>query len=262
MGYEKERYRLGITGFYAKDDMNSIATVPDAKGITPKENVILSFEGGYKVLENLEIRAEYAASGLIKDTRADILNGTNGNIVGLLLKNRASSEYFNAIRAGIDYSFKKSTLGVGYERVDPDYETLGAYFFNNDLESITLNSSTTLFDNKVSFDFNIGYQRDDLKNQKQQASNRTVGALNVGYKPSEVLMITASYSNFRTFTNARVNQFEGINDDNLLDEADELLDYKQLSQNANININYVLSQERKATTKFKCKLCFGRCLQC
>ncbi|RIV68906.1 hypothetical protein [Flagellimonas aequoris] len=245
VGYEKERYILGMTGFYAKDEINSILAVPDDKGITPKENMVLSFEGCYKILENLKVGAEYASTGITQDLRADVLDNGRGNITGLFLKNRASTEYFTAIRTGLDYIFNKSSIGLAYERIDPGYETLGAYYFNSDFENITLNSSTILFNNKVHLSFNIGYQRDDLEKQKQQAIKRTVGAVNIAYNASERLVLSGSYSNFSTFTNAKVNQFDVINDDDLLDNPDEQLDYKQLSQNANININYILSQKQR-----------------
>ncbi|WP_136466039.1 hypothetical protein [Flagellimonas onchidii] len=240
MKYEKERYSLGIIGFYAKDRINSITNIPDDKGVAPKENMVLGFEGSYKVQENLKINAVYALSGVTQDSRADPLDANNGKPVGLFLKNRASTEYYEAGKLGIDYSFGKSTLGVAYERIDPGYETLGAYFFNNDFENITLNCNTILLNNKLSLALNVGYQQDDLKNQKQQATNRTVGAINATYSASEVLTITTSYSNFSTYTNSKVNQFEVINDDNLLD--DNNFDYRQLSQNANVNINYVFSK--------------------
>lgn len=241
--YGQERYSAGVIAFYAKDNINSIAPVPDEQEITPKENLVLSLEGSYKIFENLQANAAYATSGMTKDLRAEVLDSGQSNLAGLFLKNRTSTEYFNAFRAGLDYSLDKSTLGVSYERIAPGYETLGAYFFNNDFENITLNTSTVLFENKLNLTFNIGYQRDDLKNQKERSMNRAVGALNATFNASEVLTITGSYSNFTTFTNAKVNQFEVINDDNLLDDAYDVLDYKQLSQNANININYILSKK-------------------
>ncbi len=243
VGYEQEKYSAGVIAFYAKDDINSIATVPDEQDVTPKENMVLSLEGSYKILENLQVNAAYAISGMTQDLRADELPDNQGNLAGLFLKDRISTEYFDAIRAGFDYSFDKSTLGLTYERIAPGYETLGAYFFNNDFENITLNTGTVLFDNKLNLAFNIGYQRDDLKNQKERSMNRTVGSLNATYNASEVLTITGSYSNFTTFTNAKVDQFEVINDDNLLDDVYDALNYKQLSQNANININYILSKK-------------------
>lgn len=110
-------------------------------------------------------------------------------------------------------------------------------------ENITINTSTTIFQDKLNLSFNIGYQRDDLENQKEQATSRTVGSVNATYKASEKLTITSAYSNFSTFTNAKVNQFDAINDDNLLDNISDELDYKQLSQNANVSINYIISKK-------------------
>jgi len=242
VGYEQEKYSAGVIAFHAKDDINSIAPVPDEQEIAPKENLVLSLEGSYKLLDNLQINAAYATSGMTQDLRADELTDGQGNPAGIFLNDRMSTEYFDAFRAGLDYSFNKSTLGVAYERIAPGYETLGAYFFNNDFENITLNTGTVLFNNKLNLAFNVGYQRDDLKNQKERAMSRTVGSLNATYNASEVLTLTGSYSNFTTFTNAKVNQFEVINDDNVLDDQYDVLDYKQLSQNANININYILSK--------------------
>ncbi len=242
LGYEKEKYYVGVIGFYAKDNINSISVVPDDKGVTPKENLVVSFEGSYKILANLEVNAEYASTAITQDLRSAPTADNGQGIAGLLFGNRGSTEYYTALRAGFNYSFGKSSVGVGYERIDPGYETLGAYFFNNDFENITLNSNTTLFEDKLNLSFNIGYQRDDLEDQKEQATNRTVGSFNATYNASEKLTITAMYSNFSTFTNARVNQFDNINDDNLLDNADEQFDYKQLSQNANVNVNYVIAK--------------------
>ncbi|MDF0716479.1 hypothetical protein PY092_09990 [Muricauda sp. 334s03] len=242
VGYEQEKYTVGVIAFYAKDDMNSIGVAPDEQGVTPKENMVLSLEGAYKILENLQVNAAYATSGMTQDLRANELTDGQGNLAGLFLNDRISTEYFDAFRAGLDYSFDKSTLGLAYERIAPGYETLGAYFFNNDFENITLNTGTVLFENKLNLAFNVGYQRDDLENQKERSMNRTVGSLNATYNASEVLTITGSYSNFTTFTNAKVNQFEVINDDNLLDDQYDALNYRQLSQNANVNINYILSK--------------------
>ncbi len=245
LGYDANKFAIGTTVFYAKDNINSITVVPEDKGVTPKENLVLSLEGGYRILENLEFKAEYAATAITQDLRANSITGNGQNPAGLFFDNRASTEYHNAIKTALDYSFGKAKVGIGYERIDPGYQTLGAYFFNNDFENITLNTSSTFFNDKLNLGFNIGYQRDDLNNQKEQATNRTVGAVNATYSASKQLTITGSYSNFSTFTNARLDQFETINDDNLLDNADEQFDYRQLSQNANLNVNYSFIPKEK-----------------
>jgi hypothetical protein len=243
VGYSKEKYAITVIGFYAKDKLNSITAVPDEKDITPKENLVVSLDGSYKFSEGLELKAAYASTAITQDIRADKTNGKGEGIAGLLFNNRASTEYYKAFNAGLDYSFKKFSVGAAYERIDPGYETLGAYFFNNDFENITLKTSAVLFKDKLNLTFNIGYQRDDLENQKEQASTRSIGSVNASFTASKKLSITASYSNHSTFTNTKVNQFDVINDDNLLDNITDELDYKQLSQNANIAVNYVISKK-------------------
>ncbi|MCX2682006.1 hypothetical protein OOZ15_18790 [Galbibacter sp. EGI 63066] len=241
--YETRKYSVGIIGFYAKDAINSLDSVPEQKKVLPKENMVLSLEGSYKITNNLDVFAEYASSAITQDLRADDRNGGKGGLSGLLFNSKTSTEYYTALKAGVNYKFDQSSVGVAYERIDPGYETLGAYYFNNDFENITLNAATTAFNNKVSLAFNVGYQRDDIKNQKDNATSRMVGSVNASANLSERLSINGSYSNFRTYTNVKVNQFENINDDNLLDNNLDTLDYRQLSQNANLGINYVLSQK-------------------
>ncbi len=242
LGFEKEKYNLSLIGFYAKDDINSITTIPEEKGVIPQENLVLSLGGSVNVSKSFNINAEYSSSAITQDLRAEE-SGISQGLAGLFFNSRSSTEFYKAFNAGFDYKIDKSTVGITYERIDPGYETLGAYFFNSDFENITLDFGTSLFKDKLSLSFNVGYQRDDLDDQKEQATNRTVGSVNATFSVSDKTTITGSYSNFTTFTNARVNQFDVINDDNLVDNVNDALDYKQLSQNANVNINHILSKK-------------------
>ncbi len=242
--YEQDTYTLGIATFYASDSENSININPDEEGVLPKENLVLGLEGSVAISNDLKLTAEYATTAITQDTRAqEISNGKSG-LLGAIFNNKASTEYYNAYKVGLNYSFYEATLGVDYERVDPGYETLGAYFFNNDFENITLNLARPLFDNKVNLSANFGYQRDDLKEQKTNPTSRFVAAVNATYTPSERVSFTGSYSNFSTYTNVRANQFDDINDDNLLDNVTDTLNYKQISKNANLAINYILSSSK------------------
>ncbi len=59
-------------------------------------------------------------------------------------------------------------------------------------------------------------------------------------------MITASYSNFTMFTNKQLNQFNNINNNPLLiQQPKDSIDYKQISQNTNINVNYIISSSKE-----------------
>ncbi len=245
--FEKERYRVGIIGFYAKDNMNSISEIPEDRGILPKENLVLSVDGDIDINDHFSVRAEYASTAITKDLRAEEDDSSKKGIASLLFNNRASTEYYSALKAGLNYSVKRTSVGLSYERIDPGYETLGAYFFNSDFENITLNAASAFFKDKLGLSFNVGYQRDDLENQKSNNTNRVVGAMNATLALSEKINITGSYSNFRTFTNVKPNQFDIINDDNLLDNELDNFNYRQLSQNANMNVNWMLTNTERRT---------------
>ncbi len=242
--FEKERYKIGIIGFYAKDNQTSIDSIPEAKGVLPQENLVVSIEGEVKLGKSFSLQAEYASTAITKDTRAEEADNTDISPIATFFNNRASTEYYTAIKTRLGYGVGRVNLGLGYERIEPGYETLGAYYFNNDFENITLDASNTFFKDRLTLALNIGYQRDDLDNLKANNTNRTVGSLNATLSVSDRLNISGMYSNFSTYTNIKPNQFDEINDADLLDEQIEELDYKQLSQTATVTINYVLSGKK------------------
>ena len=245
LAWEEKEYSIGVIGFYAKDDINSISFVPDEREITPQENLVIGFDGSVTIAKDYTLSAEYASSAITQDLRSETIDFGGVGIAGQLFNNRGSTEYYQAYKANLDMQLDKMKVGLGYEYVDPNYETLGAYFFNNDFENITVNVARPLFKDLANITFNIGYQRDNLKNQKKQATSRMVGAVNASVNVTKKITLTGAYSNFSTYTNASLNQFDDINDSDLTDEDLEALEYKQLSQNSNINLNWVLTETEK-----------------
>ena len=241
LGFKKDTYKIGLIGFYAKDKINSISTVPDDRNIAPKENLVVGIDGEVTIAENYTLKAEYTSTAITQDLRAQTTEKKN-SLASILFNNRVSTEYYDAFNATLEMKVDKMQLGIGYERIDPAFETLGAYFFNNDFENITLKASRPLFKDKLNLSFNVGYQRDNLENQKTQATNRIVGTVNATLKATDKITFLGAYSNFSTHTNKSLNHFDDINDSDLTDEDLEALNFKQLSQNANISINWILAK--------------------
>jgi hypothetical protein len=103
-----------------------------------------------------------------------------------------------------------------------------------------------LFQNHLSLSANIGRQRDNLNDQKPKQTNRWIGAVNANVKVSERLMISGGYSNFTMFTNKQMNQFTHINDNPLnIQQPLDSIDYKQISQNINVNVNCIISSKEE-----------------
>ncbi|MEO0525854.1 MAG: hypothetical protein AAFZ89_01440 [Bacteroidota bacterium] len=238
--YAFKKLTLGLIFFKANDKEDSLENpFPVELGLAPKDNAVLSFETDFKLLDKANIRLEYAISGVTEDTRLTDERAEKG-LLSFLLDENISTNYFNALNASFSYPAGNGSLGAGYERIDPDYRTFGAYFFNNDLENITVNASQTIFDNKLNVSVNAGLQQDNLDNTKSADLQRIVSAVNLNYTASERLGLNGSYSNFQSFTNVR-DQFDFINQVGEFDNVDTL-NYRQISQNANLGINYILKQ--------------------
>ncbi|MBS7233045.1 hypothetical protein KHA90_18645 [Flavobacterium psychroterrae] len=245
IGFEQQQYKIGWIGFYAKDNLNSLNLIDD-KGVTPKENFVNSLIFSTSLIKNLNLNVEYALSVLTDDTRNKSLSG--GNFKDKLFSSKESTSYLNALNVNFDYNIQKSIIGLTYERIDPNYNTLGALYFNNDLENIALRFARPFYQDKITVSTSLGYQRDDLAKAKKQDTKRVVGSINMNYRVTDQINFTGSYSNFSTYTNKKLDQFELINNPNTV-QADTL-DYRQLSQNANMNMSYSFGKKRNQNLNF------------
>ncbi|MBP4137972.1 TonB-dependent receptor [Flavobacterium geliluteum] len=241
--YALEKITLGVTFFKAKDEINSISNpVPFELGIAPKENTAISFETGFKLFQKLQVSTEFANSSITEDTR--IIDGSKAKgIAALFLSPNNTTASYNAFKGQLVYPAGKGTLGLGYERIDPNYRTLGGYYFNNDLENITVNASQSLYKDKVAISVNLGLQKDNLDKQKESQMKRLVSALTIDYRANEKLNFNINYSNFQSYTNSR-NQFDYINQVSDFDYLDTL-NFRQVNQNASLAINYLLKNDKR-----------------
>jgi len=238
ISFEKPQYKIGWIGFYAKDKENSLNN--PVIGVTPKENIVNSLIFSSSFIKNLNFNVEYALSIVTDDIRSPKLTGEN--YTDKLFPTKETTQFFNALNVNFDYNIQKSIIGVTYERIDPNYSTLGAMYFNNDLENIVLRFARPFYQDKITMSTSLGYQRDDLASVKKQESKRIVGSINLGYRITDQINFTGSYSNFTSYTNKKLDQFELINNPNVV--PSDTLDYRQLSQNANMNLSYVFGKKR------------------
>lgn len=225
--YETDKFALGGTVFTAKDKMNGISFDADALGIYPKGNIAIGLEASLSIIKDLKLSLEYGLSIMQRDLRINEKN------------------LYHALKADLAYLFLGNTIGIGYERISPDYETLGAYYFNNDYENITVNYSRNFFDNKMSIALSGGVQRDDLSGQKQEKNKRFVGSANINFTPGEKFSASVSLSSYQAHRNIK-SSFDYINERTPYENLDTLR-FTQLNNSMDININWRLLNNEKQT---------------
>lgn len=234
IGYDGDRFGVHLIYFSAKDDIKSIAFVPAVTQITPQSNTVVSLLGKVKIAKSWALECEYALSGLNKNLLATNETYTNNQNKSAFIVNQiGNTQFYNAYKGSLNYTHKIFNVGFNYEHVDPDYKTLGAYFFNNDLENYTISTAWRLLKNKINIATNTGLQKNNLDKSKLSTTKRWVGSVNVSYAPSSKWNFSGAYSNFSTYTNVRP-----ISDPYYIKTAADTLNFYQLTQNANVTANY------------------------
>lgn len=233
--------------FHAADDPESIHSTRDSLGITPQENLVVSLGAGKTVLRHFRLKAEMAASALSKDTHAAPAESAAPlGSAGILFESRLSSSYYKAFKTSFDYQREGWMMGVAWERIDPEYKTLGAYYFNNDLENVTLNGSGSFLGGKINLAASGGVQHDNLDKTKVSTMRRAVASLNASYTPGQRLNLSGSFSTFQTYTNIR-SQFESLNQPTPYENIDTL-DFTQISRSASVSGMHLFGKKEKKQT--------------
>ena len=186
----------------AKDDSSSVHPRTEFKGtVTPAENIVIGINGQVKFLKDFTFAIEAATSVYTRNLNnktalSDSANKGFTKILGSFISTNSTTERYNAIQTSLGYHQKIFSARLQYRRVDPDYKTMGAYFFNSDIENITFAPSLNLLKNKLRFGGSIGYQHDNLKKQKQSTSSRVIGSANLTTDFNDHFGIDFSYSNY------------------------------------------------------------------
>ncbi|MCC6724876.1 MAG: hypothetical protein IT258_10225 [Saprospiraceae bacterium] len=227
VGYGTQEDFVDLVLFQAKDQANSIF-IPDTlpQLISPEHNEALGLVFQKSLFKKFRLKADIGASALSPNMRDDEAPNQFPH-PNFLFQGRQTTKYKTAAEANFDYQASAYSLGLKYRRVDPGYKTLGAYFFNSDIEEWTLNLSTSLFQQAIALNASGGIQRNNLDGSKPNRLSRFVGNLDAAYSKGP-LSLTANYSN----NSADVAY--------LLDPADPVLNVLIVTQDAGISATYTI----------------------
>ena len=229
-----------------QDDSSSIE-IPETFSLYPKSNTVAGVTSKFKLSDRLSWNNDFAISALTKDQRAPKIDDSSERIVNDLVgtvKANLSTVLQKAIRSEVRYMGKEFSLGATYERVDPEYRSLGTYFFNNDLERFTIDPAIRLFDRKLRLNARFGLQRDDLKKSLAKSTTRTAAMLNAFYVPNNSWQLSVNYSNL----NSRQQIERAVMSDTI--------QMAYVSQNSSMNLTRLFSNTR-LEQKIKLRLGFS-----
>lgn len=238
LGYEVENTAASISFFSAKDDRSSIE-LPSDTILKARQNVVVSLQGRQRIYGKLFVEGEVASSVVTNDLGgAGQMRGKS--FTGGLIATNASTVSSTAFNALLAYREERWSTELKYERVNPGYETLGAYYVNNNFDNLTVGQTLTLLEGKLNLTGDFGMERSNLVQRETSSDKRFIGSLGCSYVPGERWSYNASYSNFTSFTRVRP-----LDDPYFKDELDSLSFY-QVNQTASAAVtrNIVKGEDR------------------
>lgn len=202
VGYAKNGDEVSAIFFHAKDDKNSLDNpVPDSANLHPQENTAIQIGGKKTLFKNFYVQAEYAISIYNSELRDSLMgNELHGTFIDKVLGRKGNDQHTDAINASTGYQNKRWGVALRYERVSPNYQTLGGYYFTNDVETYTIAPNVNFFKGKLRLTGNLGFEFNNLDNTKANDTRRVVGSANISYATANGFNAVLSYSNFSTYT--------------------------------------------------------------
>lgn len=240
VGYGKPSNYIDLVMLRARDDTSSIGlpvstTTASVASLQPAENLVVGATARLLLIKHITVELDAAVSAYTRDVRSTPVAGEGSNAVvrlfGQMFTPRLSTQLTQATQVAVGYRVQNAGVKLQYKRIDPNFQTMGAYYFQSDIESYAIAPTLTLLDTKLRLSGSYGVQYDNLINNKNARTGRTIGSLVVSYNPATKFGLDVQLSNYG------ISQQAGIR---------PIIDTVRLAQNnlsATVNTRYTLQNE-------------------
>jgi len=199
IGIGNEKNYFDIIYFKARDDTNSIPYKPEKFQVEPGENAVFGISQKLTIAKSLTWKTDIGFSIYTLDQTAQPLD--EGEFTGIktakiFLTPNVSTQLLTAGETSLLFKQRTYSLQLKYRRIDPDYKSMGAYYFQTDLKQFTIAPMFMLFKSKFVFNGSLGIQTDNLYDKKAAKTGRTIGSFNIVMNPGQKFGLNIQYSNY------------------------------------------------------------------
>lgn len=203
LGFGKQRNYFDLFYFKAKDRYD----VADAEDfyitlLPPPENLVLGFDTRFVLFKKLTAALNINMSAMTNNQNAsdesiveDLDEGLRKALNSLITVN-STTRANTAGEVSLTWYDKYFNLGIMYKRIDPNYASFGIHYVLDDLENYTLNGGVRLLKSRVSINGNVGVQRNNLKNIRNNTTERVIYNINSSIILKSNAGVNLTYSNF------------------------------------------------------------------
>lgn len=199
LGVGKADNYLDLILLKIQDDTSSLKAHPVDVGVAAASNLVLGIKSRQVIAKIFSFDLDFGVSAYTNDLSARDL--TDNDYKGLgFIKNfyspKVSTQFLTAGKASLGVRIKKMSVKINYRRVEPEYQSMGAYYLNTDLENLTIAPSWQMFKSKLRVNGSLGLQRNNIFKNKINNSVRTANSLSMSYAPNSKWGANINYSNY------------------------------------------------------------------
>ena len=199
IGFGSEKNYFDLIYLKGRDDSTSIPYRPVNNEIYAGENAVFGISHKFTFGKKITWKSDIGISAYTQDLSAEGPD-TNDmpfyNTITKIITPNISTQILTAAESGLAYKDRYFSIQLKYRRIDPDYKSMGAYYFQTDLEQFTIAPSFILFNYKLMINSSLGFQHDNLYKRKLSTSKRKIGSLNINYNASQKFGMNLQYSNY------------------------------------------------------------------
>ena len=195
VGYGDEQKFVDVIVMKGEDRDEFYKVNADSSLVTPEENLVVALNTQLQLLKTLSAKLEIASSAYSFNSIGTLGTDDDYAFPAQLIRANTSTEVSTAMTGGWQFQGKAFSLGMDYQRFAPGYKTMGVYYFNDDLQNLTVNTGFNFSKLQLVINLTGGVQTNNLNELKPTTVSRTIGAANVSWSSSN-LQLTFNYNNF------------------------------------------------------------------
>lgn len=199
LGYGTASNYVDLIYFRAKDNVNSINFPVDTR-ITPDENAVAGLSSQLTLLKRLTWTTHLGLSAYTRDIRRPENPEVISQVpfVKAFFLPRTGSQLAYAGESSLNYASSVLTVQLLVRQISAEYQSMGAYFFNNDLREATISPSLVLMQGKIQLSGSYGYQQDNVSKLRPTTTTRQIGSANLSIQPNQRFSMVMNYANYGT----------------------------------------------------------------
>lgn len=197
LGFGTERSYVDLIYMQAADDSTSLVTPLSLEELKPEKNTAVGIRHRIGSKSGVYWESDAALSFYTRDVNGEPADSSDiPAFLYRLFNPKLSSQIFYAANTRVGYDSKTVKTLLRYRRISRDFRTMGAYYFQTDLEEVAVQLGSSLFKRKVQWRGNLGLQRNNLSENRAHTTRRVIASLYTGVQVSPRLRSDIVYSNF------------------------------------------------------------------